>query len=221
MKLKLTIGIAMLLLTSAITANAQGKGDAFRGVITYNVTYPNSNMDESQLAAMPKIMKVMLNGNKTRAEVTSGGINQILLTDSDAKTTFILADLHGSKMAIKANTASKVNKEPIVEPTNETKEIAGYVCKKANIHYGDERTKANPIVVYYTNEIGNNKLFYDNEYRNLDGIPLEFNYKYQGMNMLLTAVKIEKSKVSNREFEVPSDYKVTTPEEVRKMYGGM
>jgi hypothetical protein len=47
-----------------------------------------------------------------------------------------------------------------------------------------------------------------------------FYYKMQGMSMLLTATTVEKGKVSNRDFEVPSDYKEMTPEELRQMFGG-
>lgn len=197
------------------------KGDGFKGTITYQITYPDANLDATQMAAMPQTMKLILNGNKARAELKMSEMNQILIMDSDAKTTVILVDINGQKAAIKPKKNDRpLGKEPILESANESKEIAGYVCKKANIHYGDEKSKSNPIPIYYSEEVGNNKIFYDNEYRNLPGVPLEFRYKLQGMNMLLTAVKVEKGRVSNREFEIPSDYKETTPEEIRKMFGG-
>lgn len=214
--------LSFILVAFVINVSAQGKGGSFKGTITYQISYPDANLDASQLAMLPKTMTLVMNGNKTKAELQMREMNQILIMDSDAKTTVVLVDINGQKAAIKPKTgAQRPNaKEPVTEPTTETKEIAGYVCKKANIHFGDERSKNNPSVVYYTEDLGSNKVFYDNEYKNITGLPLEFKYKMQGMNMLLTATRIEKGKVSNKEFDVPSDYKESTPEDLRRMFGG-
>ncbi len=222
MKLIKTTLLILMAVTFSMAANAQAKGDSFKGKITYKITYPESNLDASQLSAMPQFMVLTLSGNKSKAEMSMAQMDQTLLLDSDAKTTVILVNINGQKVAIKPKKAGDrpLGKEPIVDPAGETKEIAGYVCKKANIHFGDEKSKADPIGVYYSDELGNNKIFFDNEYRNLVGIPLEFKYKMQGMNMLLTATKVEPGRVKDREFDIPSDYKESTPEELRRMFGG-
>ncbi len=222
MKLIKTAFLLLLAVSFSVAVNAQAKGGSFKGTITYKITYPESNLDASQLTAMPQFMTLTLSGNKSKAEMSMAMMDQILLMDSDAKTTVILVNINGQKVALKPKKAGEKpsGKEPVVEPAGETKEIAGYVCKKANIHYGDEKSKADPMSVYYSEELGNNKIFFDNEYRNLVGIPLEFKYKMQGMNMLLTATKVEPGKVKDREFEIPSDYKESTPEELRRMFGG-
>lgn len=221
MRLTTTIFLTLALIFSVVESKAQSKGQEFKGTITYQITYPDLNLDAAQLKAMPQTMVLKVNGSKSRADITMSGIDQIMLMDSEAKATTILLTMNGEKLALKPNKGKgPAGKEPVVEPANESKEIAGFVCKKANIHFGDDRSKANPIEVYYSEEVGNNKLFYDNEYRNLTGIPLQFRYKMQGMNMLLTAVNVEKGKVSNKEFDVPSVYKETTPEQLRQMFGG-
>lgn len=222
MKSRINLILSVIALFSTVGLFAQApKGSEFKGTITYKITYPDANLDASQMSAMPQSMTLTLNGSKSKAEISMPEMNQTLIMDSEAKTTVILVNIQGQKAAIKPNKGDRpLGREPIVEPGNETKEIAGFVCKLGNIHYGDERSKSNPIPVYFSEELGNNKIFFDNEYRNLTGIPLEFRYKLQGMNMLLTAVKVEKGRVSAREFEVPSDYKETTPEEIRKMFGG-
>lgn len=222
MKLIKTTLLILLAVTFSFAASAQSKGDSFKGKITYKITYPESNLDATQLSAMPQYMVLTLSGNKSKAEMNMAEMDQVLLMDAEAKSTIILVNIAGQKLAIKPKKAGDrpLGKEPIVEPAAETKEIAGYVCKKANIHFGDEKSKASPSTVYFSDELGNNKIFYDNEYRNLSGIPLEFKYKMQGMNMLLTASKIEPGRVKDKEFDVPTDYKETTPEDLRKMFGG-
>ena len=221
MKKNIYLTLILLAFVSAGSLMAQRPGSAFKGTINYKITTPDAKSDDQQTGT-PQAMKVLLNGNKARIELMMGTISQIVLLDADAQTTMLLLDLMGQKVAMKPKGAEgrPAGKEPIVETKPETKEIAGYLCKKAEIHYGDERSKANPIIVYYTDQIGNNKIFYDNEYRNLPGIPMEFNYKMQGMNMYMIATSVEKGKVSNRDFEVPSEYKETTPEELRQMFGG-
>ncbi len=216
----LTITFALTIGLSA--AFAQKPGSPFKGVINYKITYPDSKMEASQLAIMPQSMKVLMNGNKARIEMAMSGINQVIIMDADQQSTVILIDMMGQKVAMKPNKGADrpSGKEPVVTVTSETKEIAGFTCKKAEIHFGDEKSKESPMIVYYTEGIGNNKLFYDNEYRTLPGIPMEFYYKMQGMNMYMTAVSVEKGKVSGKDFEVPSDYKEMTPDQLRQMFGG-
>jgi len=216
---------SIFIITFSITAGftlAQKPGSPFKGVINYKVSYPDSKMEASQQAMMPQTMKVSLSGNKSRIEIAMASMSQIILIDSDLKTTTVLLDMMGQKIAMKPNrkTDRPDAKEPVVKMTSETKEIAGYLCKKAEVSFGDEKSKGTPLIVYFTEAIGNNRIFYDNEYRTLPGIPMEFQYKMQGMNMLLTASSVEKGKVSNRDFEVSSEYKEMTPEQLRELFGG-
>ncbi|MBK6962960.1 MAG: hypothetical protein IPH20_03240 [Bacteroidales bacterium] len=224
MKKSLTYTMVLLIFTFAanLTGYSQKAGSPFKGVINYKITYPEAKMEASQMAQMPQSAKVTLNGNKTRIDMNMPSMSQVVLLDADLLTTIFLVDMMGQKVALKPNKKNgpAAGKEPVIVITPETKEIAGFVCKKAEINFGDEKSKGSPIIVYYTEAIGNNKIFYDNEYRTLPGIPMEFYYKMQGMSMLLTATTVEKGKVSNRDFEVPSDYKEMTPEELRQMFGG-
>lgn len=216
---------SLFILTIAFTAGisfAQKPGSPFKGVINYKVSYPDSKMEANQQAMLPQSLKVSLYGNKAKIEVAMASLNQTILMDSDQKTTTVLLDMMGQKVAMKPNKKAERPdaKEPVVKILPETKEIAGFLCKKAEISFGDEKSKGTPLIVYFTEAIGNNKIFYENEYRTLQGIPMEFQYKMQGMSMLLTASSVEKGKVTNRDFEVPSDYKEMTPEQLREMFGG-
>lgn len=206
-------------LSGTITAKAAGP---FKGTITYKITYPDSQIDASQQAMMPQVMKLKVNGNKARIEMTISGISQTFLIDSDQQSTIILLDMLGQKVALNPgkDREKPQSKEPVIEITKETKEIAGYPCKKAEIHFGDQQSKDAPTIAYYTEALGDNKLFYDNEYRTLPGIPMEFHFKMQGMNMYLTAISVEKGKVSNKDFDVPSGYTEMTPDQLRQLFGG-
>jgi hypothetical protein len=49
---------------------------------------------------------------------------------------------------------------------------------------------------------------------------LEFLLKTPQVNMKLSATSIEKKSVAAKDFEIPSDYTLTTQEELRTKFGG-
>jgi len=214
--------ILLAIFSASIGAYSQKPGSPFKGVITYQIAYPEGKIDASQQNSMPKTLKVSLNGNKSRIDMNMNALSQIVLMDAEAKTTTVLLDLMGTKVAMKPNKRTDLPaKEPVIKIIpGDVKEIAGFACKKAEIQVGGEKSTQAPTIVYFTDAIGNNQIFYDNEFAGLQGIPMEFDYKMQGMNLHLVAISVEKTRISNREFEVPSDYKEVTPEELRQMFGG-
>ena len=200
---------------------AEAQKGAFKGIITYDVTYPGMNVEPSQMAMLPQKVTLTTNGEKAKFDVAMTSMNQTMIIDPEAKTTTLLLEMMGNKVMMKPNKQDiPKGKEPIVTITTETKQIAGYTCKKAEISFGDEKSKSDPIIVYFSEELGTNKLFYDNEYRTLPGIPLEFTYKMQGRNMHMVAKTIEKTRVTSKDMEVPSGFKEMTPEQLRQMFGG-
>ena len=107
MKIKATTILFVLVTFTAFLATAQNKGKQFKGTITYQISYPESNLSASQLAAMPQTMILKLNEGRSRAELNMGEMNQILLLDSEAKTTVILIDIIISFHAIQNRNNSK------------------------------------------------------------------------------------------------------------------
>lgn len=201
-------------------ASAQ-KGGTFKGIITYEVTYPGMNIEPSQMAHLPQTVILTTNGEKAKFDVAMTSMNQSMIIDPEAKTTTLLLEMMGNKVMLNPKKGdASVGKEPVVNITTETKEIAGYPCKKAEISFGDEKSKADPIIVYFSEDLGSNKLFYDNEYRTLPGIPLEFTYTMQGRSMHMVAKTIEKTRVSSKDLSVPAGYEEMTPEQLRQMFGG-
>jgi len=224
--LKKSLFIAFIFITltigTSLSAYSQKAGTSFKGIINYKITYPDSKPGNTQQAMLPQAMKMSLDGNLARIDMNMAAVSQVILLDSDQKTTTILLNLMGQKIAVKPDKLAELaaGNEPLVNITSETKEIAGLICKKAEIHFGDEKSMSSPVVVYFTEELGNNKVFYDNEFRTLPGIPMEFRYKMQGMSMLMIAGSVEKGKVSKNDFKVPEGYKEMTPDELIQMFGG-
>jgi GLPGLI family protein len=197
----------------------------FEGVITYNITYPDSKFTESQLKMFPKVLTVSVKGPKSRTELNTGMGNQTSINDINEKTVINLIDMMGQKYAIK-KTSQDIEKENAKEPvakvvvTNETKMIAGYSCKKAIITTEEDGEKTS-YEIYFTPEIGGKGVNFDNAlYKDIDGVLMEFLMKTPQFTMKFSASTVEKKTVENKDFEIPAGYKLTTQEEFNAKLGG-
>lgn len=217
----------ILLACFALILNAGNStaGKPFEGVITYKITYPDSKYTENQLAMFPKVVTVTVKGTKARTEYQTNMGSQVEISDYAEKSKIALINMMGQKYAIK-QSAAEIEKENAKEPkssvafSNETRTIAGYLCKKAIVTQDDAGVKTT-FEVYYSSELGSKLANFDNPlYKDIDGALLEFSMKTPQISMKFTATTIEKKSVSNKEFEIPAEYTLTTKEELRSKFGG-
>jgi hypothetical protein len=173
----------------------------------------------------PKVMTVSIKGSKARTEMNVGGGLVVEILDYVAKTKIALINMMGQKFAIKS-TSAEIEKENAGQPkgtvsiTNETKNIAGYTCKKAIVTTNDDGVKST-FEVWFTDEIGGKDANFDNPmYKDINGVMLEFILKTPQASMKLSATSIEKKAVSAKDFEIPSDYTLTTQDELKGKFGG-
>ena len=100
------------------------------------------------MAQQPKELILKVNGNKSINEFSAGGVVTTTIKDGDKKQTIILMDISmlGKKIMYKT-TADELTKEFASAPTgtikyfDETKDIAGYKCKKGELTVKDEDGK--------------------------------------------------------------------------------
>ena len=222
--------IRLILLVSFVSMFSQGyllaqkSAKEFKGVIKYTITYPDSKFDDATMAMLPQAMTLKSMGSKKKMEMFAGMANQVEITDAELMTRIALIDVMGQKFAISYNKQMveeelKKDKEPTVNYLDDTKTIAGYVCKNAEVtSYADgiEQT----IMVYYTDELGLEDISFEGEFRNLEGFPLEYTIKNDKIIMTFTASEIKDGGVKKKDFEVPDGYKYVTEEELKSMFGG-
>ena len=201
-------------------------GKPFEGIITYKISYPDSKISESQLAMFPKVMTISIKGNKSRIDKSSGMGNQTIITNYSEKNRVVLIDIMGQKLAIKETTAEiqKENeKDPIgkIEITSETKTIVGYLCKKAIVTTEQDGEKT-VYEAWFTSELGSKDINFDRSiFKDIDGLLMEFSTKEDGNLQKLNVTGIEKKSISDKDFEIPPDFKLTTMEELKSKFGGM
>ena len=208
-----SLAIIAFAVTAFIAPKVSTGGTAFEGVVTYSIS-----VDNPQAATMTQgsSMKVYLKGDKTKTMIDMGMSKQIMITDKKTPDDpIILLEIMGNKYQLKKDKIKKDEaKDPEINYGDETKQIAGYTCHKAQITVTDEQGQATTTDVYYTEALP----AYEGksgQFKGLKGFPLQYAIKQQGMNILMAATSVDKQSVSDDTFTVPSGYKLMTPEEMQ------
>lgn len=210
----------ILLLSATINTFAQKLTE---GKIIYEISFPETEIDADQQEMMPKESMIFFKENLLRMEMKMMGMSTIVISNSKDNSATTLMDMMGNKYAIKM-TAADIQKEKAkmtgskyeIKLTTETKIIAGYKCKKAIA----TSKEGNDIVIYYTSEIIARNQGFNEQYKGIDGFPMEYQMSQNGMNMKFVAKSVSKEKVDSAKFGIPPEYKLTTKEELGKMFGG-
>jgi GLPGLI family protein len=214
-----TFFIVVLLFAFSISVNAQKK---FKGVINYNISY-SGTIDAATAAQQPKLMVLSIYENLQKMNLPLGPVNIDVVTNGDAKTTTTMLDIMGEKKYFKLSTEDiekKIAEKPIpdIKYLDETKTIAGYVCKKAEYTEKSDDGTTSTATVYYTEELGGEALNYGGQFYKLKGVPLEYVIaSADGIITTFAASEVKKGKVKDTDFLIPSDYVEMTAEEKAQM----
>jgi len=220
-RIKILLSTALLISSSFIIA--QKKQD-FEGIIKFKIEY--TEMDEALAAyasMMPKDIIIKIKGEYTKMEQSMGMAGSTsVITNQKTKQITTLMDVMGSKYKMIApitdNAAKNETSEYSIVYLNETKVIAGYTCKKAEIH---SKTSDEVLTLYYTEELSSDYLpNKPKEYNELKGFPMEYEIAQESMRMNVSVNEIKKEKIPQSEFEIPTEYKEVSQEELMKIYGG-
>ncbi|MFO8053979.1 MAG: hypothetical protein R6U19_02305 [Bacteroidales bacterium] len=223
--MKRTIGllVSLAFIFSACSIFQGGGSKDFQGKITYKITYPGVDMEPAQKAQLPSKATVYVMDNYSKMEMHQGMAKITQLIDGSARTKTIMISAQGmNKYYTQTEEQIEAQNADIdivsTEKKDETKEIAGYTAKKIVVEYKNEYDETETLTMYYTPEIGNKAINFDNPYmKNIDGMVLEYEIVQGETSMLYTAEEIEPKKLKESDFLVPSDYEKLTEEEMQQM----
>lgn len=189
------------------------------GKVDYAVSYPNSGLPKESISMLPTQTQVWFKGEKSRFDMKMGlGISMNTIIDQNTIT--ILMDVMGNKTAIKKDISEENGDKSTLKSLkisyeSDTKELAGYLCKKAVVNTND-----GDLIIWYTPNItGNNK--WNDSFNGINGFPLEFNMKTGQLEMHLIAEKVVLEKVNDTIFSIPSDFNYLSEEETKAMLEGL
>lgn len=208
--------VIVLTLSLSLYSRAQGPS----GYIKYNMSYTESSMSKEELEMMPEETEMWFKGDLVKLRMPMGmGMQSDVLILKDK--VVLLMDLMGNKLAMEStkteveeqNSASK--KAVVKLIAGETKNIAGFDCKKAILSTPGEKD----MIVWYSDKINSNGSWYF-QMSEIKGFPLEFSMKTGEMSVRMAAKEVRMENVDDAEFTVSSDYKLMTQADMMKMMGG-
>lgn len=203
---------------------SQKKSKVSEGRVIYEISL-DGEIDGMMAAMLPTEIVMKFKGTKCRTEMVTAMAENITLSDQkDPNAGLILLDVMGSKYAMKVDPAKieeqkKKLPEYDVTISTETKEIAGYMCKKAILK---NKSNNEETYIFYSESLPFLENSLTSQFKNLQGMPLEFNSKMNGLNMTMKAKSIEKLKIADSEFIASPEFKLVTEEELmRELSGGI
>lgn len=220
MKQTIKLSLILVLLLSGLSSFSQKKFS--EGTIVFDMDI-QSDAEDMMSSMMPKEMVIRIKGTKSRTELEMGMMGStIVLTDNKDNSTVTLMDIMGRKFAMKIDekTAEEQrNKLPqyTIQETTETKDIAGYKCKKATLT--DKNTKE-VVTLYYTEQIpyiGNNM---NNQFKGIKGFPMEYATNMNGVSMKIKVRSVTGENISDDLFTVSKEYKYVTQQELMNEFMG-
>ncbi len=162
---------------------------------------------------------IYLKGNQSRSEMVSALFSSTTVHDAKTGSAVVLREVSGQKLLIRMTTDDWQQRNArykgiTFRNTGESKEIAGYKCLKAEATMADGST----FIVYYTPDIIPENREYDYHFRELNGLPLEYELAQRNLTIRYTVSRINLNPVPASKFDIPtSGYREMTYEESQRM----
>lgn len=202
----------------AIIVSAQKKISEMTLVYDAKVTTGNSEPKMAD-AFDGATTTIYLKGGQSRSEMVSALFSSTTVHDLKTGNAVVLREVSGQKLLIRMSAEDWDQRNArykgiTFRNTGETKEIAGYKCLKAEATMND----GSKFTVYYTPEIVPENREYDYHFKNLEGLPLEYELTQRNLTIRYTVSKINMNPVPASKFDIPtSGYREMTYEESQRM----
>lgn len=219
--------LAVVLILTQIAYAQKNKSSAFKGIVVYSITY-NGDWDPAVIAQQPKTSEVKILGKRSMTEIVYPGVTIKNIANGQDSVQYVLIDAGSmGKFYLKTTKEKFIERLKEAQPTinylDETKEIAGYVAKKAEYISKDEYGDEQKVIVYYSEDIAGQEYNFFNNFPLLKGFPMEYTLSLEdgkSITFAVTEVKTKKVNLKETDFMIPADFKETTEEELKSMFGG-
>ena len=194
------------------------------GIIEYEITYPNIDKDDIfMLGMMPKDMKMKFKNNNTIGELKTGAgvFTTKFISNENQRNLFHYLKLVNKKYGLILDSAdiySTYAKKPDdmkLVPSDSTKVIAGYTCKRMDVVFNDDKKN---FTIYYTDEIGIKDPNWCSPFHEISGVLMEYNISQFNIDMHLTAKNVSAAELSDDDFAIPAEYEKISQAEMEEKF---
>ncbi|MEA3494875.1 MAG: DUF4412 domain-containing protein [Bacteroidota bacterium] len=212
-------GLFILILFLATIAHSQNFSE---GIITYNISI--TGKDAAMVKGMmPNEYLFYLKDEMVRLHINGGMMGTmfgVIIVDPETKISYILQEEEKKALKIKSENNDENSKESknVVENMKTTEIIAGYKCTKYKM---TTNLEGKEIVTFYwvskdfnvkISDVKNTPGVSQFAIEGLEGFPLKvqtsINEQGTSFDFILEVVKIEKKKLKDSMFKVPSDFTI-------------
>lgn len=192
-----------------------------RVVAECTVTYTISTDSTADIALQEMLKRstktVYIKGNDSRTDLVNPSFKQSVIYDKGTGEVIILREFGNNKVMNKLTKLEWVEKNKSLEgvalsPTQETKTILGYQCKKAILNTKD----GNSTVLYYATAIVPSVKEFEFQFKEVPGMVLEYELfdAKKKIKYTYTATKINLNPISANLFVEPtSGYRIEVNKE--------
>jgi GLPGLI family protein len=164
-------------------------------------------VDKDVLNSLKQSSKtIYIKGNDSRVDLVSPAIKQSVIYDKTQSTAIVLREFGNNKFMNKLdkNKWLEANKQfdgSSIVLSNESKNILGYECKKANLLLKDGTS----FILYYAVAMTPSVKEFEYQFKDVPGFVLEYQIKEQGSQIMVNyrADKISLSPVLASRFDIP------------------
>jgi len=214
----------LLILLCCISLQGWSQNKLTEGKVFYDITYPDLTGEAKRFEAMlPKDATVYFKNGKSRVEMPNAAGKITTIADSGMNDVIILMNLQGKKFAMK-KTAEDIKKAQVdlagvgnapdisVTKSDDTKLIAGYICKKATIRLKYGETTLNNVC-WYTDKLPKIMNGTDTNYDAIEGFMMEYTITQDGITKTLKVRQVFDEKVGDVLFQIPTSYRFIKSDE--------
>ena len=209
-----------IILFTNLSCNSTVKGKEIdEGVIEYKINYLEDIREKPMITFFPNQMITVFKHNSTYSIVDGGLFSLVYITNFKKGKNITLFKVLDRKYMYITDTSITplgyhLDNKIILKYTNKEKTIAGYPCKQA---FAIFPRKQDTINIYYTEVLGIKHPNFNNPYKTIDGVLMEFTVNMLDINMEFKAIKVKKKKVDPELFNPPKDYELISKKEMEKI----
>lgn len=221
MRYPLTILSLLSLILASSCGNAGNKNRITSGRIDYKITYLNHDLNNKTMELLPKKMKLFFNERQAANHIEGfmGFYKLNAITDFHARKCSTILKVLDKNYLFRGKRDEQMccfdsMKDMKIKETGETKEIAGFTCKKSIIHLP---STGESFVIYYTDEIALRHPNSTNPYKNVDGVLMEFELNLLHLRMRFVAEEFHDQNIENQLKNIPAQMRVVSRDQMTQI----
>lgn len=220
MNLMIRKGIFFMIALVLVNSQAVAQKTVSELTLVYDASISTGNAQPRMADAFDGAkMTVYLKGHLSRSQMSSALFSSTTIHDARTGAAVVLREVSGQKLLIRMTAANMEENNSRYQGisfvnTGETRDIAGYRCLKAEAKLKDGST----FTVFYTPDLLPENRDYDYQFRDLNGLPLEYELTQGRLKIKYTVSRISMNPVPASRFDIPkTGYRELSYEESKKL----